>query len=52
MLKRSLFPAAGNANSLRGYKVADENKDEPEMGASTGKKTLSDREMKFALWEE
>lgn len=27
--------------------MADENKDEPEMGASTGKKTLSDRNLKY-----
>ena len=46
--KRSLTPLAGDGNALRAYKVADENQDKPEMGASTGNRALSDRDMKLA----
>ena len=47
--KRSIFSLTGNENALRGYKVADEDKDKPEMGASTGNRSLSDRDLKLAL---
>ena len=46
--KRSLTPLAGDGNALRASKVADENQDKPEMGASTGNRSLSDRDMKLA----
>ena len=42
--KRSIYPLAGNENALRGYKVANENQDKPEMGASAGDRSLSDRD--------
>ena len=50
--KRYLFPLAlaDSENALRGYKVADEHKDKPEMGASVGgNRSLSDRDLKLAL---
>ena len=48
--KRSLSPLTGNENALRGYKVADEDKDKPDMGASVGgNRSLSDRDVMLAL---
>lgn len=44
LYKRSLSALAGNENALRSYKVADENQDKPEMGASAGDRSLSDRD--------
>ena len=50
--QRSFTPLAGDGNALRDYKVADENQNKPEMGASTGNRSLSDRDMKFARLED
>ena len=51
--KRSISPLAGNDDSLkRSYKVANQDQDKPEMGASAGNRSLSDRDMNFELLDE